>query len=620
MAETSLFLGHDFDRALNPLDERLTREATEAVQRLATDRFSPGLHDELVHRFDGGLEVRSARVTRAYRLIFARNESRIVALWVDNHDEAYNWADRHRREIPRRFGRTSLRRFGGGPAPVPRIAPEDPVPVPSPDLLDEMVAHGFEQYFAALDGDQRYLVEYDEHRRKWLMFVTAGAGTGKTSIAIWRALRQASQQEQGRSGVLYLCYNRVLMQTVRKTIDILASPEVARQVEIQTFHGWSDGYLQKRVDGFAVGTDIDFSGQWLRHAIAEELPRLSPAERDELPGWSTQDLHDEIAYVISPHQFDVVEPYLDLTRPESEGMKRLRQPQRRAVWKLFERIRRRGDVKGTWDDLIERARSALATDVDPPRYRAVIVDEGQDCSPVMARLARALVAGEEWRLLVLADPAQMVYRGRFRWARREFDLQRGQARVLLRPYRSTRQIHALAASLYANVDATSQEMRREIEAMAESRREGPLPRRVSCQTDRECLDFVVRSVRKPIAAGDVASQTAVLTGTNQRRDDVFAALRAVDVPALIVDRDTPPDGASVSVMTVHAAKGLDFASVYLLDPELGRAAIDIRRGHLYVALTRSSRDLFIVHRAEDPSLLDDLDPVCYEQIDPAGVW
>lgn len=617
MAEMSLFLGHDFDRALTPLDDRLKKETTEAIQRLCADHFSPGLHDELLHRFNSGLEVRSARVTLDYRLIFARDETRIVALWVDNHDEAYDWVDRHLAGIPKRFARTNLRRAAGGPAPVPRIAPEDPVPVPDPDLLDEMAVEGFERYFAALDDDQRYLVEYDEHRRKWLVFVTAGAGTGKTSIAIWRALRQASQQEQGRGDVLYLCYNRVLMRTVRKTIDTLASPEMARQIEVQTFHGWADAYLQKRVDEFAVATAIDLYGQWLRQAISEEVKQLPEPVRTALPGWPVEDLHDEIAYVLSPHQFDDIASYLNLTRPESEGLKRLRQPQRRAVWELHRRIRRRGDVKGTWDDLIERARSALTTDADPPRYRAVIVDEAQDCSPVMARLARALVSDEEWRLLVLADPAQMVYRGRFRWAKNEFDVQRGQPRVLLRPYRSTRQIHALAASLYTDVDATSQEMRREIDAMAAARREGPLPRRISCPTDQASLDFVVRSIREKLIEGGVAGQTAVLTGTNRRRDDVFAALRAAGVPALIVDRDTPPDGASVSLMTVHAAKGLDFASVYLLDPELPRAAIDIRRGQLYVALTRSSRDLYIVHRAGGLSLLDDLDPDCYESVNPS---
>ncbi|MCY3784770.1 MAG: AAA family ATPase [Chloroflexi bacterium] len=615
MAEMSLFLGHDFDRALNPLDERLKQETTEAVQRLCANRFSPGLHDELLHRLSSGLEVRSARVTRAYRLVFARHESRIVVLWVDNHDEAYNWADRHRREIPRRFERTNLRRVAGGPAPVPRVAPEDPVPVPNPDLLDEMAARGFEQYFAALDDDQRYLVEYDERKRQGLMFVTAGAGTGKTSIAIWRALRQATQQEQDYRGVLYLCFNRVLMKTVRNTIDTLAPPEMASQIEVQTFHGWADAYLQKRVEGFAVAAAIDTDGQWLKRAITEEFPRLSPSARDQLPGWSAQDLHDEISNVLAPNQFDDVGPYMNLTRPESEGLRRLRQPQRRVIWELHQRIRCRPDAKGTWDDLIARGREALASDADPPIYRAVIVDEAQDCSPVMARLARTLVAGEEWRLLVLADPAQLVYRGRFRWAKREFSPRGSQARVMLRPYRSTRQIHALAASLYADVD----EMRREVGQMAQAQREGPLPRLVRLTAYSEAYAFVAKQIRKEIKEGSQAGQIAVLTKSNSQRNAVLGALGGMGIPALTVDRNAAPDGARVSLMTVHAAKGLDFVSVYLLDIDVRRAPIDLRRGQLYVALTRSSRNLCIVRLPTfepSPTVLDDLNPDCYESVDP----
>ena len=86
---------------------------------------------------------------------------------------------------------------------------------------------------------------------------------------------------------------------------------------------------------------------------------------------------------------------------------------------------------------------------------------------------------------------------------------------------------------------------------------------------------------------------------------------------MTVDRDSPPDGASVSVATIHAAKGLDFTSVYLLDPVLDVIPIDSRRAQFYVALTRSSRNLSIVCCADARSpLLDDLDPACYQRIGP----
>ena len=350
--------------------------------------------------------------------------------------------------------------------------------------------------------------------------------------------------------------------------------------------------------------------------IPQEVPRLSEEERRALAGLSARDvLENEIKHVLSPNQFDGIEPYLNLTRPESQGLTRLRRPQRQAMWALHQRIRRRRDAKGTWDDLIERARAVLAADADPPRYRAVIVDEGQDCSPAMARLAKALAADDARRLLVLADPAQELYPGTFLWARREFRPRGGRARVLRRPYRSTRQIHALAASLYAKVDET----RREIDEMAESAREGPLPRLARFATEREGLKIVVEWIRAELAQGRPAGQIAVLTGSNRRRDEASTALDRAGVPVTTVDRTAPPDGVSVSLATVNAAKGLDFTSVYLLDPGLWFGSPDSRRARFYVALTRSSRYLCIVCcRDADSPLLDDLDPACYVRIGGAA--
>ena len=448
------YAGPRFERAIRRLrDSRLKRQAFKTIKRLCQNDRSSGLNNEVLRSLGDALESRSARVTQgqgAPRLIFARDDDRIVALWVDYHDAAYDWERRNHARIPEYARAAAPLRLEGTPPPVPRTAPSSELHVPDPDLLGDLEAASYEEYFAALDDDQRAYV-YSEG----VSFLTAGAGTGKTSIAIRRALHLATQPELGGGRVLYLCYNRALMLTVRRAIDSLGTLEMAREVEVNTVHGWADAYLQKQEPGFSVEASVDINGAWLRSVIPQEVPRLSEEERRALAGLSARDvLENEIKHVLSPNQFDGIEPYLNLTRPESQGLTRLRRPQRQAMWALHQRIRRRRDAKGTWDDLIERARAVLAADADPPRYRTVIVDEGQDCSPAMARLAKALAADDARRLLVLADPAQELYPGTFLWARREFRPRGGRARVLRRPYRSTRQIHALAASLYAKVDET----------------------------------------------------------------------------------------------------------------------------------------------------------------------
>ena len=609
------YAGPRFERAIRRLrDSRLKRQAFKTIKRLCQNDRSSGLNNEVLRSLGDALESRSARVTQgqgAPRLIFARDDDRIVALWVDYHDAAYDWERRNHARIPEYARAAAPLRLEGTPPPVPRTAPGSELHVPDPDLLGDLEAASYEEYFAALDDDQRAYV-YSEG----VSFLTAGAGTGKTSIAIRRALHLATQPELGGGRVLYLCYNRALMLTVRRAIDSLGTLEMAREVEVNTVHGWADAYLQKQERGFSVEASVDINGAWLRSVIPQEVPRLSEEERRALAGLSARDvLENEIKHVLSPNQFDGIEPYLNLTRPESQGLTRLRRPQRQAMWALHQRIRRRRDAKGTWDDLIERARAVLAADADPPRYRTVIVDEGQDCSPAMARLAKALAADDARRLLVLADPAQELYPGTFLWARREFRPRGGRARVLRRPYRSTRQIHALAASLYAKVDET----RREIDEMAESAREGPLPRLARFATEREGLKIVVEWIRAELAQGRPAGQIAVLTGSNRRRDEASTALDRAGVPVTTVDRTAPPDGVSVSLATVNAAKGLDFTSVYLLDPGLWFGSPDSRRARFYVALTRSSRYLCIVCcRDADSPLLDDLDSACYVRIGGAA--
>ena len=103
----------------------------------------------------------------------------------------------------------------------------------------------------------------------------------------------------------------------------------------------------------------------------------------------------------------------------------------------------------------------------------------------------------------------------------------------------------------------------------------------------------------------------MLTSTTARRDEARERLAAEDVPAHALDRSAP-DGASVTVATVQSAKGLDFASVYLLDVKPWDGSEEARRAQLYVALTRSSEALTVVCRPGTRSpLLGDLDPERY---------
>ena len=68
-------------------------------------------------------------------------------------------------------------------------------------------------------------------------------------------------------------------------------------------------------------------------------------------------------------------------------------------------------------------------------------------------------------------------------------------------------------------------------------------------------------------------------------------------------------GASVVVLTVRQAKGLEFDSVLVVEPSLIVEASPRGRNDLYVAITRATRRLGVVHTGDVPRALSAIEPV-----------
>jgi DNA helicase IV len=79
-----------------------------------------------------------------------------------------------------------------------------------------------------------------------------------------------------------------------------------------------------------------------------------------------------------------------------------------------------------------------------------------------------------------------------------------------------------------------------------------------------------------------------------------AAVRAA-LPAGIVTADADALGSPVSVLTVADAKGLEFDTVVLVEPAAILAESSRGINDLYVALSRPTRRLHVVHRDPLPA-------------------
>ncbi len=246
---------------------------------------------------------------------------------------------------------------------------------------------------------------------------------------------------------------------------------------------------------------------------------------------------------------------------------------------LRDRPRRMSDLR--WSDqdvpLLDEARTLLAG--APRSYGHVIVDEAQDLSPMqLLAISRRAVDGS---LTILGDVAQatgpVVYR---RWQELQPylpDEAEMEIEELRHAYRVPAEIMDFALPLLDRIAP-------EFEPPLAYRRGGDPPRLVHVGED-ELLAAALRE----------ASALAELDG-----------LLAVIVPRSLAGTLPPGDlfdEVSVPVLTPRQAKGLEFDHVVVVEP--AAVADDGDRGlrELYVALTRPTKTLVVVHARPLPEPL-----------------
>jgi DNA helicase IV len=239
---------------------------------------------------------------------------------------------------------------------------------------------------------------------------------------------------------------------------------------------------------------------------------------------------------------------------------------------LRDRPRRTGDLAWSEHDLplLDQARVSIE---GPPRtYGHVIVDEAQDLSPMqLLTISRRAVDGS---LTILGDVAQatgpVVYR---RWQELEPYLPEETEMTieeLRHAYRVPAEIMALALPLLERIAP-------DVEPPLAYRRGGEPPRLVGAAED-ELLAAALRE------ASELAD-----------RDGLLAVIAPRSLAGRGPERADPFDEASMPVLTPRQAKGLEFDHVVVVEPAAIAEEGEQGLRELYVALTRPTKTLVVVH-------------------------
>jgi DNA helicase IV len=225
----------------------------------------------------------------------------------------------------------------------------------------------------------------------------------------------------------------------------------------------------------------------------------------------------------------------------------------------------------------------------------IIVDEAQELSPMAWRLLMRRVPSRS--MTVVGDVAQTgELAGTTTWDQvfEPYVAQRWRMTELTVNYRTPAEVMAVAADVLAAVDPSLQPPRSVRSAGVE-----PWARRVAPGTLAEELIDTVR--RESADVGDGRLGVIVPAG---RADELGRALVAAIPEAAVGEQ---PDLLNkVVLMTVRQAKGLEFDAVVVVQPDEIIAGSPRGRSDLYVAVTRATRRLGVLHTGDLPKELNAL--------------
>lgn len=507
------------------------------------------------------------------------------------------------------------------------------------DLRRAIEGLSFAEWQLFLHPQQRALVE---RRANGPMRVSGGAGTGKTVIAVHRAVELAKRDKvDGQEPrILLTTYTRNLADDLRRQIaqleprlpftEKLSEPgvmvsgldRVARMILQQA--GAKISPIAQEVIGQPRGRVLTYP----RENVWQEVLTLMG---DELPEKlrSADFLESEYELIVLPQRVTTLKQYLRVRRP-GRGVA-LDRSKRAVVWKAMERYRDRSADLGvtSFDEQLALAAAWLDQEAalgTPRPFRHVLVDEAQDLTPAHLQLLRALVEPGPDDLFLAEDSHQRIYGKKITLSHYGIQV-RGRSRRLTRNYRTTRQNLDVAFGI---LDPGTYE---DMEGQAEehhyvSPRSGPEPLLLHA-TDRadelsKAAELLTVWLEQDRDSEDSAPESiAILVRDRYQRDAVVNGLAQHGIEVRAVDREAAGRGRPV-VMTMHRAKGLEFRKVLLFDVSKNAIPRPLRdqqysdadhddallreRSLLYVAATRARDQLAISWSGEASPLITALAP------------
>jgi len=482
----------------------------------------------------------------------------VPAEWLDtvrqaNEDSLFDLAE----DLPQEAIEALLDLATGATPPTAQVTAPAADPFSHPDAQRRFRLLGnVEELQRALDYPwEKWTVFLHPTQRQWVerdysgpARIAGSAGTGKTIVALHRAVRLARRHPA--ANVLLTTFSNTLATALQVKLDRLIGNESSVRARI-TVRAMPEL-------GAALYAQIFEPAQLADAAFIQN--RLATVAASTA-GFSLSFLLDEWHNVVDAWQVRSWEAYREV--PRLGRKTRLGGKQRQQLWTIFEQIHAELDRHGkiTQAGLFARLADHFQNHAVRP-FDFAVVDEAQDIGVTELKFLAVLGARHPDSLFFTGDLGQRIFRQPFSWKTLGVDL-RGRSHTLRINYRTSHQIRSRADRLLpasiADVDG-NEDSRQGLQSVFN----GPAPE-IQIGADPQAEAKAVGAwLAGRLEAGVQAHEIGLFVRSEAQleRARQAAAMAQVASAELADGIEHKPDHIALGVM--HLAKGLEFRAVAVM--------------------------------------------------------
>ena len=433
-----------------------------------------------------------------------------------------------------------------------------------------------ESQFDAVRSDTRHLR------------ILAGAGTGKTRVLTHRIAYQINAIRIEPEHSLCLAFTNKAANEIKRRMGQMGE---ASLVETGTFHSIAYRQVKARWKDLGIRDEPDLisnQGRYLSRILPKSFNNTEHNFILSEISWATArriSADDYISEAGNAGRLDII-PFASVAE----------------YFRKYSELKRKENFID-FDDIIQLAIEFLAEDPNYAearhwKFRDLFVDEFQDVNPLQFALLQAWL-GPASSLTVVGDPCQAIYSWNGADSRFLNNFEKyfpdSQTITLKDNFRSSPEILALSSSILPTMESLNPKMQ-----------SGRLPTiRAELNEYEEARS--VASLVKELAIGNITlGDQAVLVRTHAQIPPIAEVFKDQDIKFRVASDSESGTGAGsgdeVEILTLHAAKGLEWKIVHLCGVEEGfhpiahantELALGEERRLFFVGLTRAEEELHI---------------------------